>query len=314
MASESRIPNPASRIAVLIPCYNEEITIGAVVKRFLSELPGATVYVCDNNSTDQTRAQAEQAGARVIFEPRQGKGYAVQTLFRSVDADAYVMVDGDGTYPADAVRQLLEPILQDQADMVIGSRLHKQSQSQFRGINKLGNRIFLSILNSLYNAKVTDLLSGYRAFNRRFVKRLPLFGGGFEIETELTMKALQRGYRYAEVPVNLTARPAGSQSKIRVVHDGFIILYTIIALFRDHKPLTFFGSAGILFGLSGLALLGLLLLNIRPEHSALYYVLAIVAVGLVVLGMLVGLAGLILHTIVRRFQELDHQLEIKDKE
>lgn len=318
MSSESRVPSPASRapIAVLIPCYNEEITIGAVVRQFLAELPNAVVCVCDNNSTDTTREQAKKAGARVIFEPRQGKGFAVQALFRSVDADLYVMVDGDGTYPAKAVHQLLEPILQDQADMVIGSRLHKESQSQFRGVNKLGNRIFLSILNSLYNARVTDLLSGYRAFSRRFVKRLPLFGGGFEIETELTMKALQRGYRYAEVPVNLTSRPEGSQSKIRVVHDGFIILYTIIALFRDHKPLTFFGSAGICFGLLGLVLMAMLLLNVFPAHSSLYPILTIVAVVSVVLGMLVGLAGLILHTIVRRFQELDHLLSVgmKDEE
>lgn len=297
-------------IAVLIPCYNEEVAIGQVVRQLRTELPDAAIFVCDNNSTDQTRQRAEEAGASVIFEPRQGKGYSVQTLFGRVDADIYVMVDGDGTYPAEAVHRLIEPILQDRADMVIGSRLHAQSQSEFRVINKLGNRLFLSILNSLYNAKVTDLLSGYRAFNRRFVKRLPLFGGGFEIETELTMKALQRGYRIVEVPVDLAQRPEGSHSKIRVVQDGFSILNTILALFRDHKPLTFFGSVGLLFGLVGILLLLLLSLDLVSTGYNLYLLLTILAVGALLLGMLVIMAGLILHTIVRRFQELDHQLRV----
>lgn len=294
-------------IAVLIPCYNEEITIGPVIQGFRNALPNAAIYVCDNNSSDHTRARAEEAGATVIVEPRQGKGYAIQTLFRHVDADIYVMVDGDGTYPVESVHKLIAPIAEDRADMVIGSRLHEQSRSEFRGVNKLGNRLFLGVLNSLYNSKLTDLLSGYRAFNRRFVKRLPLFGGGFEVETELTMKGLQRGYRIVEIPVDLTPRPPGSHSKIRLVQDGVSILNTILALFRDHKPLTFFGSVGLIFELLGISLLTTLFLDVFPEK--LFFLIGIVSVGILLAGMLVILAGLILHTIVRRFQELEYQLE-----
>src|SRR5262249_48830836 len=155
-----------------------------------------------------------EAGAHVYYERRQGKGYVVQAMFREIDADVYIMVDGDATYPPADVHRLIEPILNNEADMTVGSRLHDESESQFKSLNRLGNQFFLSVLNTTFKTKITDMLSGYRAFTRNFVKSVPLFGGGFETETELTIKALERGYRVVEVPVNLTARPEGSFSKI----------------------------------------------------------------------------------------------------
>lgn len=296
------------RVAVLIPCYNEELTIGDVVRKFREQLPQADIYVFDNNSSDRTIVEAQMAGAIVARETRQGKGYVVQSMFQQVDADVYVMVDGDGTYPPEEVHKILAPVLDGEADMVVGSRLHAESQSEFRSLNRMGNRMFLSLLNSSFKVKITDMLSGYRAFSRRFVKGVPLFGGGFETETELTIKALERGYRIVEVPVDLTSRPEGSFSKIRIVNDGLRIVNTILALFRDYKPLTFFGAVGL-----GLILLGLIpgfivVFEFFKTGLVLRLPSAVLAVGLVMSGLLALTVGLVLHTIVRRSQESDHQL------
>ena len=299
-----------SRIAVLIPCYNEEMTVGDVVTQFRTQLPSATVYVFDNNSSDHTADRAIAAGATVFHEQRQGKGYVTQAMFRQVDADVYVMVDGDGTYPASAVHSLLAPILRGKADMVVGSRLHAQSSSEFRQLNALGNRLVLRLLNSIFRVKLTDILSGYRSFTRKFVKGLPLFGGGFEIETELTIKAIERGFRIVEVPINLTHRPAGSHSKIKFFRDGVIILNTVLALFRDYKPLTFFGSTGLL--LFALALIpGLVVIFEFINTGHVPRVLsAVIALALVSCGLLSLTVGLILHSIARRAQEFEHQLQV----
>ena len=245
-------PPARLRIAVLIPCYNEELTIAEVVRQFRAEVPDAGIYVFDNNSTDRTVEKAREAGALVSYERRQGKGFVVQSMFREGDADVYIMVDGDGTYPPAGVHKLIEPIVRGEADMTVGSRLHGESDSQFKSFNRFGNRMFLSVLNTTFKVKITDMLSGYRGFNRKFVKNIPLFGGGFETETELTIKALERGYRIVEVPVNLTHRPEGSFSKIRIGQDGARILQMLLSLFRDYKPLTFFGSAGLFLIFLGL--------------------------------------------------------------
>src|SRR5215210_8235014 len=240
-------------VAVLVPCYNEEPTVARVVERFQAELPHARVYVFDNNSTDRTAEEARGAGAEVFNERRQGKGYVVQSMFRQVDADFYVMVDGDDTYPPEAVHALLAPVVAGEADMSVGSHLHADSRSQFKRRNRLGNRLVRSTLNFIFGVRLTDILSGYRAFSRELVKGLPLFGGGFEIETELTIKAVGRGFRLVEVPVDLVPRPDGSHSKIRFMRDGFLILNTTLALFRDYKPLTFFGATGLFLALVALA-------------------------------------------------------------
>lgn len=303
----------ALAVAVLIPCYNEESTVGEVVKQFRAQLPAAAIYVFDNNSTDQTAARAQAAGARVFFERRQGKGYVTQAMFRQVDADVYVIVDGDGTYPAGAVHRLLAPILSDAADMVVGSRLHAESQSEFKQLNALGNRLVLRLLNGIFRVRLTDILSGYRAFNRQFVKRLPLFGGGFEIETELTIKAVERGFRIVEIPINLTHRPAGSHSKIKFFRDGVIILNTILALFRDYKPLTFFGGTGV--GLFAVALIPGLFAIVKFLNSGrLLLPAAAVAISLALCGLLSITVGLVLHSIARRAQEFEHQLQVLAEE
>jgi len=305
LSSTSHAPS----VTVLIPCYNEDLTIAKVVRDFHAELPSATICVFDNNSTDRTIEEAAKAGASVVRERRQGKGYVVQAMFHRLDSDVYLMVDGDGTYPASAVHDLMRPILDDEADMVVGSRLHRESTSRFRTANKFGNGLFLWILNRLFHVRLTDILSGYRAFNRRFVKDIPVFSRGFEIETELTIKALQRGYRVVEVPVDLGERPDGSFSKIRVLQDGFLILNTILALFRDYKPLTFFGFAGIAFMIAGFVPGAIVIMEYFKTGLVLRMPSALLAVGLVITGMLLLVVGLTIHTIVRRFQELDYKLQ-----
>jgi glycosyltransferase involved in cell wall biosynthesis len=298
------------RVAVLIPCYNEELTIADVVREFRAELPRAAIYVFDNNSTDRTAAHALAAGACVHRERRQGKGYVIQSMFRDVDADVYVLVDGDGTYAAGSVHRLMAPILAGETDMVIGSRLHRESHSAFRFLNRFGNRSFLWLINSIFRVKLTDVLSGFRAFSRQFVKGIPLFGGGFEIETELTIKALYRGYRLLEVPVDLATRPEGSYSKIRHFRDGIIITKTIFALFRDYKPLTFFGSLGLLLVGVG-AVVGLRTWNDAAYLSGRTGLAPVVFVAVMVLSGIVSIfTGVVLHTVLRRFQEFEHQLRV----
>jgi glycosyltransferase involved in cell wall biosynthesis len=299
-----------ARIAVLIPCYNEALTVAQVVRDFREQLPGAEVIVFDNNSTDKTAILAKAAGARVVRERRQGKGYVIQSMFRSVDADIYVMVDGDGTYPAEAVTQLIEPVRTGDADMVIGSRLQPGSASQFRSLNRLGNRMYVFVAKALFGVRLTDLLSGYRSFSRRLVKSLPLSAGGFQTEAEITIKTLERGFPIVEVPVSLGVRPPGSSSKIRIVNDGLLILGSMFALLRDYKPLTFFGALGGF----------LILLSLIPGITVLREYIqtglvprlpsAVLAVGLVLSGLILLLAGLVLHTIARRFQELDQYLQM----
>jgi hypothetical protein len=299
-------------VAVLVPCYNEESTVARVVARFQAELPRARVYVFDNNSTDRTAEEARRAGAEVYNERRQGKGYVVQSMFRQVDADFYVMVDGDDTYPAEAVHALLAPVVAGEVDMSVGSRLHVESQSQFKRRNRMANRLVRSTLNFIFRVELTDILSGYRAFSREFVKGLPLFGGGFEIETELTIKAVERGYRLVEVPVDLTHRPEGSHSKIQFLRDGFLILNTTLALFRDYKPLTFFGALGLLLLLLACAAGGAALLGFGGVVPGTFLFAA--AAGLFVCGLLSLTAGLILHSIARRSQEFEYHIRVLSDE
>ncbi len=296
------------RVAVVIPCYNEELTIETVVRQFRLELPHAEIYVFDNNSKDRTIEKARAAGAIVMREQRQGKGYVVQSMFQRVEADIYVMVDGDATYDPPAVHALIGPVLKQEADMVVGSRLHHNSKSEFRKLNWLGNRLFLGLLNSIFHVRLTDILSGYRVFSRSFVKNTPIFAGGFQIEAELTIKALERGYRIQEVSTDLTSRPEGSFSKIRHAHDGMLIANMIVSLFRDYKPLTFFGSLGLLLVAVGAVVGGSVISEFLRTGLVRRLPSAVLAVGVVLSGMLTIAVGLILHTTARRFQELEYQL------
>ena len=305
---------PRPRIAILIPCYNEELTIGKVVRDFRAEMPEAEIYVFDNKSTDRTVEVAREAGARIAYEGRQGKGFVVQSMFCQVDADVYVMVDGDGTYPPGEVHKLIQPILLGEAEMVVGSRLMHGADSDFRLLNKLGNGLFLELINLIFHVKLSDVLSGYRAFNREFVKSIPVFGGGFETEVELTIKALARRYRITELPVRLTSRPEGSFSKIRIAQDGFVILNTILTLFRDYKPLTFFGGMGLFLIILGFVPGAVVIVEFIRTGLVPRLPSAVLAVGLVLSGMLLLVVGLVLHTVTRGFQELEHQLKLRSRE
>jgi len=298
------------RIAVLIPCYNEELTIAEVVQGLRAELPGAAIYVYDNNSTDQTVARAREAGAIIRHEQRQGKGYVIQTMFREVDADIYVMVDGDNTYPAGQVGQIVTPVREGRADMVIGSRLSRDSRSAFRWKNRMGNLVFRWFINRLFKVRIEDLLSGYRAFSRRAVRGMPLFEGGFATETEMTIRALEQGFRVVEVPVDLKPRPEGSESKISHLRDGLAILRTIVGLWRDYRPFSFFSTWA----------LAMLVLGFVPGFWALSDFLgsgelhrlgsAVLAAMFWVISAVFWLGAVFLHAVNRKFRELSGQVRI----
>jgi glycosyltransferase involved in cell wall biosynthesis len=293
----------------MIPCYNEEPTIGQVIADIRSALPYADIYVYDNNSKDRTTEIANAAGAIVRFEKRQGKGYVLQRMFREIDADVYVMIDGDSTYPANEAQNLIDPVLNDRVDMVIGSRLMTASNSEFKRLNRFGNQFFLRTINYIFKVELTDILSGYRAFSRKFIKNVLLFAGGFDTETEMTIKALARGYQIVEVPVDLTNRPDGSSSKIRVVRDGSLILKMIFSLFRDYKPLTFFGGIGLVMMLVGFVLGAFVIYEFIETGYVYHFPTAILATGLELAGMLSITVGLVLHTIARRSLEIEHQVQ-----
>ncbi len=304
-------PPPATqerrhRIAVIIPCLNEAITIARVLAEFRRELPGAELVVVDNGSTDSTAAIASQQGATVIRERRRGKGNAVRNALRTVEADVYLLVDGDGTYPAHEATRLLQPILDDDADVVIGGRL-KDARSEFRLLNRLGNRLFLAVVNVIFGAQISDLLTGYRAMSRDFVKQSPVLSTGFELETELTILALERGFRTLEVPIALTSRPEGSHSKIRVLSDGLRILNAIITMLRDYRPLTFFGGVGLGAVIAGF-LPGMFVTWEFLRTGQVRIPTAVLAVGLVVAGLSLILTGVVLTTLARRFREIEHHL------
>ncbi|MCD4775427.1 MAG: glycosyltransferase family 2 protein [Candidatus Aegiribacteria sp.] len=297
------------QIAIIIPCLNEELTVARVISDFQRILPDADIYVIDNNSTDSTASIALENGATVITEKQQGKGIAVRKAFRKIEADIYILIDGDDTYPVEDVNSLLAPIFDDTADIVVGSRLSSKSNSSFRLRNKLGNMFFRLSINVFFKASLTDILSGYRVMTRDFVKRMPILARGFEIETELTIMALNRGFRIVEVPVDLQPRPFNSISKIHVLSDGFRILREIISLFCYYKPLSFFGSLGFV------TLIASLLTWILPEAEVSSSAFApILSIGLALAGLLSISVGGILHVTTRRFQELDHRLDLLNDE
>ncbi len=297
------------KIAVVIPCLNEELTIGKVINDFRSALPEADIYVIDNNSTDSTASVAIENNAFLITEKQRGKGLAVRKAFRKIEADIYILIDGDDTYPAQVVNSLLKPILEDTADIVVGTRLSKEDKSVFRIQNRLGNIFFRQTINTFFKADLTDILSGYRVMTREFVKRMQILSKGFEIETELTIMALNRGFRIVEIPVTLRSRPLGSFSKINVVKDGIKILREMISLFSYYKPLSFFGGLGLIEFLVS-CIFGFLNYS-AAEHNI---VLLVFSVGLALAGLLSISVGGILHVTTRRFQELDQRLDLLNDE
>lgn len=236
------------KIAVLIPCYNESATVAKVVRDYREVLPEATVYVYDNNSTDGTDELARAAGAVVRYERRQGKGNVIRTMFRDIEAQCYLMIDGDDTYPAEDARAMVDKVLVDSYDMVVGDRLSSTYFTENkRPFHNSGNVLVRKLVNSFFKGNVTDIMTGYRAFSRLFVKSFPVLSKGFEIETEMTIHALDKNLALTSVPVGYRDRPVGSESKLNTFSDGFKVLRTVARLFKDYKPLPFFGIiAGVL--------------------------------------------------------------------
>ena len=241
-------------IAVIIPCYNEALTIGKVIDDFRSELPEATVYVYDNNSTDGTAEIARTRGAIVKYEPRQGKGNVCRQMFRDIDADCYLMVDGDDTYPAESARSLCAPVLAGEAVMVVGDRLSNgtYAEENKRTFHGFGNDLVRAMIRWIYGYGFEDVMTGYRAMSRPFVKTFPVLSEGFQIETELSIHAVDRRWRIADVPVEYRDRPEGSVSKLNTVRDGLKVIAMIGTLFKDYRPLKFFSLVALLFCIGGL--------------------------------------------------------------
>ena len=291
------------RIAVLLPCFNEEAAIGATVAGFRDALPAATVYVYDNNSRDRTRELAAAAGAVVRTERQQGKGHVVRRMFADIDADVYVMADGDLTYDPKASPAMVDQLLAEQLDMVVGTRKHEEKDA-YRGGHVLGNRIFTGLLSGLFGRSFSDIFSGYRVFSRRFVKSFPVLSSGFEIETEMSVHALELRMPVGEVETAYGARPEGSESKLSTFSDGWRILKTIVTLYRIERPVLFFGTIGAL--LLAVAILLSIPLVITYLHTGLVprFPTAILATGLVIVAVLCFFAGLILDTVTRGRREI----------
>jgi len=291
------------RIAVLLPCYNEDAAIAQTVAGFRAALPSATIYVYDNNSKDRTIEVARAAGAIVRSERMQGKGNVVRRMFADVDADIYVMADGDATYDAEAAPQLVRRLIDEQLDMVVGSRVTQHDAAYRRG-HVMGNKLLTGMLARLFGRSFTDILSGYRVFSRRFVKSFPVLSGGFEIETEISVHALELRMPVGEVETRYFARPEGSASKLSTYSDGFRILNTIVTLYRIERPLLFFGAIGGLLALLALMLGIPLAITYYHTHLVPRLPTAIMATGLIILAALCFFAGLILDTVVRGRREV----------
>ena len=293
--------NGSCNVAVLIPCYNEAMTVGKVIDDFRHFLPEATIYVYDNNSTDGTDKIAAEHGAIVRYEPRQGKGNVVRQMMREIDADYYVMVDGDDTYPADAVTELLKPLFEGRADMVVGDRLSngtygKENDRRFHGF---GNNLVRTLIKRLYGFEYSDVMTGYRSFTRVFAKTMPMLSAGFEIETELSIHAVDKGWRIVEVPIDYRNRPEGSESKLSTFSDGYKVLRMIMTLFKDYRPLALFGWLTLLFVLLGLACGIPVVIDFLQTGLVDRLPTALLAVSLVLLGMLSLVCGLILDTVAK---------------
>lgn len=291
------------RIAVLVPCYNEEAAVATVVADFRKALPGAEIYVYDNNSRDNTAAVAREAGAVVRSERRQGKGHVVRRMFADVEADIYVLVDGDATYDAPSAPRMIDKLLEEHLDMVVGLRID-QSQAAYRLGHRTGNRMLTGFLSSTFGHAFKDILSGYRVFSRRFVKSFPVLSDGFEIETELAVYALELSLPVAEVETPYYARPEGSFSKLNTWRDGFRILGTMLKLYRSERPLRFFTVIGILLALAAITLAIPIVVTFIETGLVPRLPTAVLSMGLTIVAMLSVSSGLVLDTVTRGRREM----------
>ena len=298
------MPQNQKTIAVLIPCYNESKTIQKVVTDYKKALPEATIYVYDNNSTDHTDAIAKEAGAVVRYEPRQGKGNVIRSMFRNIDADCYLMIDGDDTYPAENAREMCNMIFGG-TEMVIGDRLSSTYfEENKRPFHNMGNTLVRWLINKIFHADVKDIMTGYRAFSRSFVKSFPVLSHGFEIETEMTIHALDKNFLIKEIPVQYRDRPEGSFSKLNTYKDGIKVLLTITKLFRDYKPLFFFSIfAGLFFLLSLILFIPVFLEYLSTSLVPRFPTLIAAGFSLIV-SILFFFTGLTLEVITKKHKQL----------
>jgi glycosyltransferase involved in cell wall biosynthesis len=291
------------RLAVLVPCFNEEAAVATVVSDFRKALPAAKIYVYDNNSSDRTAAVAREAGAEVRSERRQGKGHVVRRMFADIDADIYVLVDGDATYDAPSAPRMIERLADEHLDMVVGLRID-QAVAAYRRGHRTGNRMLTGFLSSVFGQAFKDILSGYRVFSRRFVKSFPVLSDGFEIETELTVHALELAMPVAEIETPYYARPEGSVSKLNTWRDGFRILGTILKLYRSEKPLRFFVVIGTFLALVSLGLAVPVIITYLEEGIVPRLPTAVLSMGLMIVAVLSVSSGLVLDTVTRGRREM----------
>jgi glycosyltransferase involved in cell wall biosynthesis len=291
------------RVAVLVPCYNEETTIATVVRDFRAALPGAVVYVYDNNSTDRTVETARAAGAVVRGESHQGKGYVVRRMFADVDADVYVLTDGDATYDAPSARAMIARLLEERLDMVVGARVDRE-EAAYRLGHRAGNRLLTGFVRRIFGQSFSDMLSGYRAFSRRFVKSFPVLSGGFEIETELTIHALELELPVAELDTPYYARPEGSASKLNTWRDGLRILFSIFQIYRAERPLPFFSALGAVLAIVAIGLAIPIFITYLQQGNVPRFPTAILATGLMLAAFLAFASGLVLDTVTRGRREI----------
>lgn len=293
------------KIAVLIPCYNEAKSIAKVVADYRDALPGAEIFVYDNNSTDGTDALARSAGATVRYERRQGKGNVIRTMFREIEADAYLMIDGDDTYPAENARTMVDLILQQKVDMVVGDRLSSTYFTQNkRPFHNLGNRVVRGLVNRIFHGNITDLMTGYRAFSYEFVKSFPVLSKGFEIETEMSIHALDKNLYIQSVPVEYRDRSADNPSKLNTFSDGFKVLRTVARLYKEYRPLSFFGIFTALFGAAGIVLFIPVLAEYFRTGLVPRFPTLIVSGVLMTLAILMLVCGLVLDTVAKKHRQL----------
>ena len=301
----------ALKTAVLIPCYNEAVTIAKVVRDFKRVLPEAEIYVYDNNSTDGSADLAREAGAIVRHEYKQGKGFVLRSMFNDIEADCYIMVDADDTYPAESAPEMERMILDNRADMVIGDRLNTTYfEENKRPFHDFGNKLVRWMVNSFFDGDLQDIMTGYRAMNRKFVKEYPLLAKGFEVETEMSLFALDGNYLVREIPVDYRDRPAGSESKLNTFTDGFRVIKTIVMLFRDYKPLWFFGVLAGLSFLLGTILFIPILHEYAVTHLVARFPTLFVSIFLYMASLLFFCSGMILD-VLKNNQRKTRELLVK---
>ena len=294
-----------SKIAVLIPCYNESMTISKVVHDYKEALPEAEIYVYDNNSTDKTDELAREAGAIVKYEYRQGKGNVIRSMFRDIDADCYLMIDGDDTYPAENARQMCDLVLNKGVDMVIGDRLSSTYFTENkRPFHNVGNKSVRFLINRIFKSNVKDIMTGYRAFSRQFVKNFPILSKGFEIETEMTIHALDKNFLLEEVPVEYRDRPEGSVSKLNTIRDGTKVIMTIFRLFSEYKPLKFFSLISAFLSILGTAFLIPVLIDYFRTGLVARFPTLFVCIACYIIAALLFTCGIVLHAVAKKHKML----------